>query len=142
MSDSERRGRPIRRVLLPAIALLGACLLAGCAGVGLSGREVELLEASTADARFMSRTWSYRSAAERRGFARENARRWTYFNDLVHGRRPAPDDGAEPDAAPQAPAGGEPSEETAEPAGSAANPPARPAGAGEADERKEAPCDE
>jgi len=77
-----------RLLVLAALAagLLGPC--AGCAGLGFRAGELELLESSAADARFMDRTWTVRSEAERREFVGENALRWQYFNDLVHGRRP------------------------------------------------------
>ena len=66
--------------------LLGPCT--GCAGLGFRAGEMELLESSAADARFMDRTWAERSETERREFVGENALRWRYFNDLVHGRQP------------------------------------------------------
>jgi len=69
--------------------LAGGLACGGCAGLWMSSGEVELLEASTADARFMDRTWAERSETERREFVRENAVRWGYFNDLSHGRQPA-----------------------------------------------------
>jgi hypothetical protein len=80
------------RQTMPLVAVvvwvLATC--AGCAGVGLSDGELDLLDASTADARFMDRTWPARSEAERLEFVHENALRWQYFGDLAHGRRPSP----------------------------------------------------
>jgi len=81
--------RTIRAVRVSVVMVLLATL-AGCAGVGLSSEELTLLDAATADARFVSRTWSARSEVERREFVRHNALRWQYFGDLAHGRRPAP----------------------------------------------------
>lgn len=78
------------------VLLLGPCW--GCAGWGFSGGEVELLESAAADARFMARTWAERSEAERAEFVREDAHRWTIFNDLVHGRRPAQEVAPQPAA--------------------------------------------
>lgn len=81
------RGRGAARccaALLAALVL--AAGLGGCIGLGMSGEEVELLEASTADARFVERMWTELSPGERRDFARQNALRWGYFNDLAHGR--------------------------------------------------------
>lgn len=76
-------------VLVAAVVwVLAVC--AGCAGVGLSSGELGLLDSATADARFMARSWSVRSEAERAEFVHENALRWQYFGDLARGRRPAP----------------------------------------------------
>jgi hypothetical protein len=81
-------------VLAVAFAALAPC--AGCAALGMSSGEVALLEAGTADACFMARTWHQRSDDERCEFVRENALRWRYFNALVHGRRPAGAGSADP----------------------------------------------
>ncbi|NIA20943.1 MAG: hypothetical protein GWP05_02995 [Anaerolineaceae bacterium] len=72
---------------LAAAALALACT--GCAGLGMTSREVELLEAATADARFVDRAWAGLEPEERRDFVRANALRWGYFNDLAHGHQPA-----------------------------------------------------
>lgn len=79
----------LHAMLLLSFLAAGIMSLDGCAGIGFSAGEVELLESSAADARFMARTWAERADAERLEFARANAERWTLFNDLVHGRRPA-----------------------------------------------------
>ena len=79
-----------RKTALVAVIVWVLATCAGCAGVGLSGGELDLLDAATADARFMDRTWSARSEAERAEFVHENALRWQYFGDLAHGRRPSP----------------------------------------------------
>lgn len=80
--------RPLHLLMLFAVVAAAMVSCSGCAGLAFSGDEMELLEASAADARFMDRTWDQRSDAERREFARENALRWTCFNHLVHGRKP------------------------------------------------------
>ena len=88
----NRWQRMARRVRRAAGAILVAGLLAGasgCAGLALSGGEQELLDQSTAEARFMDRTWAARPAAEQADFVHQNALRWQAFADLVHGRRPA-----------------------------------------------------
>lgn len=69
------------------IGLLLACT--GCAGLGLSSGEQDLLDRSTAEARFMDRSWAARSPAEQADFVHQNALRWQYFADLAHGRQPA-----------------------------------------------------
>jgi hypothetical protein len=74
---------------LGLMLLLAALTCGGCARWAFSSAELELLEASAADARFMDRTWAERSDAERRQFVYENAEQWTYFSDLAHGRQPA-----------------------------------------------------
>jgi hypothetical protein len=83
----------LRLTLAALIVALAAC--GGCVGLGLSNEELELLDASTADARFMDRTWSDRSEAERREFAGQNAQRWQYFDDLAHGRSPGTAEGSD-----------------------------------------------
>lgn len=76
-------------VVAALVALLPvAC--GGCVGTGLTGGEVELIDASAADARFVDRNWSQFDEAERRAFIGENALRWSYFSNLVHGTPPAP----------------------------------------------------
>ncbi len=75
-----------RALAAAALALALACT--GCAGLGMTSREVELLEAATADARFVDRAWAGLEPEERRDFVRANALRWGYFNDLAHGRQP------------------------------------------------------
>ena len=79
----------IRAALAAAalVALLAAC--SGCAGLAFSSGEQDLLDRSAAEARSMDRSWAARSPAEQADFARQNALRWQYFADLVHGRRPA-----------------------------------------------------
>lgn len=73
-----------------ALAAIVAALasLGGCVGTGLTGTEVELIDASAADARFVDRNWSQLDEAERRTFIGENALRWSYFSNLVHGTPP------------------------------------------------------
>jgi hypothetical protein len=68
-------------------ALTAAC--AGCAGLGMTGEQVELLDAAAADARFVDRSWAALTESERREFVGENAWRWEYFSAMAHGRRPA-----------------------------------------------------
>lgn len=76
------------RVCMAAVVLVAVLVCGGCAGAGLTGAEVELIDGSAADARFVARHWGSLSADEQGEFVRENALRWGYFSDLVHGRRP------------------------------------------------------
>jgi len=73
--------------LAAAVALAVAC--GGCAGLGMTGEQVELLDAATADARFVDRSWAALTESERREFVGENALRWEHFSAMAHGRRPA-----------------------------------------------------
>ena len=75
---------------LAAVVVCVVLTCGGCIGVGLSGDELSLLDAATADARLMDRTWSVRTESERADFARQNALWWQYFSDLARGRQPVP----------------------------------------------------
>jgi len=86
-----KKSRWIKKVAAAALGFGLAAGAAGCAGLGMTSHELELLESSAADARFMDRSWADRSEAERREFAHANAANWGYFNDLAHGRQPASD---------------------------------------------------
>jgi len=83
------RRNVVRRVAMAAAAAVLAAALAGCAGLGLSAEEAQLLDAASADAAFVDARWEALAEAERREFVRENALRWRWFGDLAHGRRPA-----------------------------------------------------
>ena len=87
MNKAKQQSAGWRRLAAAVLTLALACT--GCARLGMSAGEVELLEAATAEARFVDRAWAGLSPEERREFVRANALRWGYFNDLAHGRQPA-----------------------------------------------------
>lgn len=87
MNKAKQQSAGWRKLAAAVLTLALACT--GCARLGMSAREVALLEAATADARFVDRAWAGLSHEERREFVRANALRWGYFNDLAHGRQPA-----------------------------------------------------
>jgi len=78
-----------RFAALAALALAALAAGSGCAQLAFSSDEQTLLDQAAAEARYMDAHWASRSAADRADFVRQNALRWQYFADLVHGRRPA-----------------------------------------------------
>ncbi|MBN2583392.1 MAG: hypothetical protein JXL80_10005 [Planctomycetes bacterium] len=91
MRATDRTSSRCARALAVLLAMVPA--VSGCAGLCLSDDEMQLLEASTADARFVGRVWAGLSADEQKEFVDQNALRWEYFNDLAHGRCPTASSG-------------------------------------------------